>query len=193
MISKKTKKILIKSAALSALLLLSIFLYVNYARAADATVEENNVMKQFHFPWSESSGISGLVKQIYLIALGLVGALALGMIVFGGVQYAASAGNPSRQTDARDRITQAIWGVVLLLCAYLIFNTINPDLLKLKEPNLSNPANSNNGNDYSWAPGPEGSDYGWIPGTASSGMEEVQIYTPTEEEGSNESLYPLNE
>jgi len=136
MISKKTRKILIKSAILSTLLLLSIFIYVNYANAADAEVGQTPLAEQFHFPWSEASDIAGLIKQIYLIALGLIGALALAMIIFGGIQYATSAGNPSRQTDARDRITQAIWGVVLLLCAYLIFNTINPDLIKLKEPEI---------------------------------------------------------
>ncbi len=124
---------------LTGLILLSLLLFLNTSlrvNAADADTSQTPVGATFHFPWSENADLAGLVKQIYLIALGLIGAVAVGMIVFGGIQYAASSGNPSKQNDARDRIAQAIWGVVLLLCAYLILNTINPELVKLKNPQM---------------------------------------------------------
>ena len=131
MAPKKIKKILIKSVPLLILLFLSISLC---AKGEESTISQTEVGKMFHFPWAGTTDIASLVQQIYLIALGLVGVLALGMIIFGGLRYATSVGNPSAQTDARDIITQAIWGVVLLLCAYLILNTINPKLKELKSP-----------------------------------------------------------
>ena len=133
MAPKKIKKILIKSVPLLILLFLSISLC---ARAKGASTSQPSVDEMFRFPWSEITSLADLVQKIYSIALGLVGVLALGMIIFGGLRYATSVGNPSAQTDARKIITQAIWGVVLLLSAYLILNTINPELVKLKKPVL---------------------------------------------------------
>lgn len=56
---------------------------------------------------------------------------AILMMVFGGVQYAASA-LPSAKSAARDRIMGAIYGLLLALAAYLILQTVNPDLLKFE-------------------------------------------------------------
>lgn len=114
---------------------LSLTFFVS-AEAATTTVGQTPVGQLFTFPWSDATDLNALVKQIYLIALGIIGILAFGMIIFGGIQYSMSAGDPSRQKDARDRITQAIWGVILLLAAFLILNTINPDLIKLTDPTL---------------------------------------------------------
>ena len=127
--SKKTKKLFTITFLLLAISFLACFAFAN---AADQT----SVGQAFSFPWSNATGLGNLILQIYRIALGIVGILAFGMIIFGGIQYSMSAGDPSRQKDARDRITQAIWGAILLLAAFLILNTINPELTILKEPSL---------------------------------------------------------
>lgn len=64
--------------------------------------------------------------------LGLAGLLSLIQIVRGGIMRAVSGGNPSAVGDANDMIWQAILGLLLALSAYLILNTINPDLVNLK-------------------------------------------------------------
>lgn len=65
---------------------------------------------------------------IFKIAIGLCAALAVIMIVIGGVQY---MGDESifGKTEAKSRITSAILGLLIALGAYAILNTINPDLL----------------------------------------------------------------
>lgn len=63
-------------------------------------------------------------------AIGIGGLLALGVIIYGGVLYIVSAGFPSRQGDAKEWIKAAIYGLALLLGAYLILNTINPAILR---------------------------------------------------------------
>ncbi len=65
---------------------------------------------------------------IFQIAIGLCGALAVIMIVIGGVQY---MGDESifGKTEAKSRITKAILGLVIALAAYALLNTVNPDLL----------------------------------------------------------------
>lgn len=80
-----------------------------------------------------SSTAAGLVARIYQFGLGIAGLAALASIVYGAFKYVLSAGNIVEQKDARDQITQAILGLVLLFGSYLILKTINPQLVRLKE------------------------------------------------------------
>lgn len=82
-------------------------------------------------------GIAGYVNRLYIYALGLVGLTALGAIIFGGILYTTSAGNPSLQGDAKKRITSALIGLGILLTSYLILYTINPDLVNLRNPSIA--------------------------------------------------------
>ncbi len=66
------------------------------------------------------------IQYLFRFALGSAGALAFGVIVFGGIRYITSAGNPSAQGDAKQLIQGAILGLLLLLGSVLILNTINP-------------------------------------------------------------------
>ncbi len=93
---------------------------------------------KYDYPWCKegtSGGISGLVNNFYGIALGLAGASALGVLIYGAILWTLSGAVTSKQ-DALEWIWGAIWGLVLLLGAYLILNTINPDLVSLQEPKL---------------------------------------------------------
>lgn len=76
------------------------------------------------------------IARFYQFALMISGALAFAMIIFGAIQYIVSAGNATQQNDARDRIFQALWGVALLLGAWLILYTIDPKLVSLTDPEL---------------------------------------------------------
>lgn len=69
------------------------------------------------------------VNTIFKIAIGLCAALAVIMIVIGGIQY---MGDESifGKTEAKSSITRAILGLLIALGAYALLNTINPDLLK---------------------------------------------------------------
>lgn len=83
-----------------------------------------------------TQGPLAVVGNFYQFALMLGGLLAFVMIVYAGVKYAMSAGNPSVQSDAKDQITQALLGLLLLASTYIILNTINPALTKLTLPTL---------------------------------------------------------
>lgn len=82
------------------------------------------------------SGIAGYIQYLYVFAIALAGFLALGMMVYGGLQYVLAAGNVAKVEDAKDIITQALWGLGLVLVSYLLLRTINPDLVKLRNPSL---------------------------------------------------------
>ena len=79
----------------------------------------------------EQSSVPELIKYIYTFALGICGITALASIIYGAAQYTFSAGDASKAGDAKDRITQALLGILILLAAVLILTIINPDLISL--------------------------------------------------------------
>lgn len=105
-----------------------------------------NAAINFSFPCPPSGmGLGGCVEsetsipnyilRFYQFGVGIAGILAVGMIVVGAITISLS-GAIDKQKEGKDMIKNAIWGVVLLLGSYLILNTVNPELTKLKEPAL---------------------------------------------------------
>ena len=84
-------------------------------------------------PTNPGSWINGF----YTLALMLGGVLAFGAVVYGGVLYAASAGNPSKQTEGKEWIWAALTGLLLLAGAWIVLHTINPNLTNVSFPTLS--------------------------------------------------------
>lgn len=79
---------------------------------------------------------AGYIARLYTFSLMIAGLLAFASIVYGSVKYILSAGIVSMQTEAKEQITQAIFGLVLLLGAFIILYTINPNLVNLRNPSL---------------------------------------------------------
>jgi len=84
--------------------------------------------------------ISSLIKKLFPIA----GILAFVMIVWAGFEYATSGGDTNKQKNAQDRIANAIIGLILLFAFWIIIYTINPDILKTQNLELTPTNISNN-------------------------------------------------
>ncbi|MCK4454330.1 hypothetical protein KAU51_03220 [Candidatus Parcubacteria bacterium] len=85
--------------------------------------------------------LPGYIKYIFNFAVMLGGILAFAVMVYGGIVYLISAGDPTKISDAKSRILSGIIGLVLLLLCYLILTTINPELAILKEMEPLKPVN----------------------------------------------------
>ena len=85
---------------------------------------------------SPSSSPGAYLYDFYYLALIVGGILAFGAIVFGGIKYATSGGNPSAASEARQWIQSALVGLLLLAAAYLILATISPGLTSLNFASL---------------------------------------------------------
>lgn len=112
--------------------LLAIFGATGFAYAVGYEIPFPSAVEEV----AAGEGIAGYVNRLYIYALGLVGLTALGAMIFGGVLYITSAGNPSLQTDAKKRIYSALIGLGILLTSYMILYTINPDLVNLRNPSM---------------------------------------------------------
>lgn len=95
------------------------------------TVMADGYSTQGRIPGIEyGSDLGVFIKSIYNWGIGIVGILALAQLVIGGVQYMMS-GAVDKTQAAKDRIFNALIGVVMALTSYLIIYTINPELVKV--------------------------------------------------------------
>lgn len=83
-----------------------------------------------------TKGISYYIGTVYQFATVIVGVLAAVMIIIGGIQYSASAGNPAALGSAKETITSAIIGLVIVLMSYLILGTFSGKFTNLTEPRI---------------------------------------------------------
>ncbi len=82
-------------------------------------------------------GLPQYINYIFVFGLGLITILALGTMMFGGIQYILAAGNASKVEEAKKWIYGALYGLGIMLISYLLLRTINPDLVRLRNPDLT--------------------------------------------------------
>lgn len=78
-------------------------------------------------PW-----IGEYFAAAYQYMVGVAVILGIILIMVGGLQWSASAGNAEKVGAAKKRITSAVMGVTLALGSYLILYTVNPALVEFK-------------------------------------------------------------
>lgn len=72
----------------------------------------------------------GYVLQAYQFGIGIVGIIAVGMIVYGGILIAWNTESIDKKGKGREMITSALTGIAVLFGSYLLLKTINPELVK---------------------------------------------------------------
>ncbi len=78
------------------------------------------------------------VPLVFNLLIGLSFALAFIMIVWGGVEYMSTDAIYGKSAG-RERIKNALWGLLLVLGAYIILQTINPKLVSFRLDQITNP------------------------------------------------------
>ena len=77
-----------------------------------------------------TQGVGNYINTMIKITIGLISVLAVLMLVVGGIQYMFS-NIAGEKAGAKSRMTNAIFGLILMLSSYLILNTINPKLVHI--------------------------------------------------------------
>jgi len=72
----------------------------------------------------EDKSLMPTVNTIINVILGVLGLVAVVVIILGGVQYTTSAGDPGKVKKAKDTILYGIVGLVIALLAFAIINFI---------------------------------------------------------------------
>ncbi len=110
--------IIVSALALASFLTLS----VSPSVAAQSSIQQGANAARGDGQPTELFGDGGVISTITNTLLFIVGALAVIMIIFGGIRYATSAGNSSSVTAAKNTILYAIVGLII---AFLAFAAVN--------------------------------------------------------------------
>lgn len=78
-----------------------------------------------------SDSLANFFNNLYKYLIGIAATLAVIEIIWGGLEVATNRDNASKILDAKGRIVQAIYGLVLVLSPVLVFSIINPSILNL--------------------------------------------------------------
>lgn len=95
--------------------------------ASRECIQLENPLQRVNPETGKREGVTKPVTIIALVikaALGLVGALTLVMMVWGGFLWLTSAGNPEKIERGTKTMLWAAVGVVLVFSSYLILNTV---------------------------------------------------------------------
>ncbi|MEO5499573.1 MAG: pilin [Candidatus Saccharimonadales bacterium] len=86
--------------------------------ACDTNTNPNDSTKNL------GDGLTGLIKKIIDILLFIIGAVAVIMIIIGGIRYVVSGGDQGAVTGAKNTILYAVVGLVVAIMAYAIVNFV---------------------------------------------------------------------
>ena len=79
---------------------------------------------------SNQNDLMATVNTIINVIIGVIGFVAVVVIILGGVQYTTSAGDPGKVKKAKDTILYGIIGLVVALLAFAIVNFVLNSLVK---------------------------------------------------------------
>lgn len=83
-------------------------------------------------PNTPPSDLGALIEWVFNTSLRVVGIAVFVMAVYGGFLMVLAGGMPQMHAKGREAMTNAFLGALLLLAAYVILNTINPDFVREK-------------------------------------------------------------
>ncbi len=95
-------------------------------------VEDYTVLAPLPGIGDPATGKTDLQKYLpaaFKLGIGIAAALAFVMITLGGITYATSDA-VFQKSQGKEWITNAIWGLLLVIGAWVILNTINPKILR---------------------------------------------------------------
>lgn len=79
---------------------------------------------------SELFGDQGIFQTVTNILLFLIGAIAVIMLVIGGIRYTTSNGDSNQVTAAKNTIMYAIIGIIVAILAFAIVNFVISNLIE---------------------------------------------------------------
>jgi hypothetical protein len=86
-------------------------------------------------PTSKVVDLGDYISSLYNYGTSIAAVVAALMIVIGGFRFLVS-GDVSKASKGKENIMNAIIGLALVLSAYLILNTVNPELVTLRLPKV---------------------------------------------------------
>ncbi len=76
--------------------------------------------------------LAEFIQALFIWGTRVIGILAVIMIAVAGVKWMMAMGNPTKISQAKDKISSALIGLILVVGAHFLLNFINPALVRLR-------------------------------------------------------------
>src|SRR6266481_8825422 len=80
---------------------------------------------------ASSLSLPAFINNLYRLSIGAAAFFAVIQIAWAGFIFLSSADSISKNTKAKQKITNAVIGLVLVLSPYVVFSVINPKILDI--------------------------------------------------------------
>lgn len=117
------KRLLSITTAFTAAIAISAFSVVSHAAAIGTISDGANSARGVQQP-IDLFGNAGVFSEISNVLLFVVGAIAVIMIVIGGLRYVISGGDSTQVTAAKNTIMYALIGIIIAILAYAAVNFV---------------------------------------------------------------------
>lgn len=108
-----------------------------------ALAQTINITPGGQFTGLNSITIAGIISAIIILVLIVAALIFFFMLVWGGIRYITSGGDKGQTEAARNQITAALIGLVIVFAAWAIINLVNLffgiNILSLNIPNAQAP------------------------------------------------------
>ena len=74
---------------------------------------------------------AGLAAFLVTLIVGVAGGVALLLLIIGGAQFIASGGDPDSIDEAKEKITAAVSGILLIIFSLVVLKVLGVDILGL--------------------------------------------------------------
>ncbi len=102
---------------------------------------------------NQNQGLANFLQTLYQYCIGIAAALAVIMITWAGLTWMSAGDNTEQISQAKKRIQDAIFGLVLVLSPTIVFGIINPGVLNVNiGPDIQNLQPSTNGSSFTLDP-----------------------------------------
>ena len=133
-ISNKLKALAMGGTSVVAVLGNSVNTFAGKVKCPDGSDAGANGLADCSKLNKNSANKNDLMEQantIINVIIGVIAFVAVAFIIFGGVQYTTSAGDPGKVKKAKDTILYGIIGLVVSMLAYSIVNFVLANVFKV--------------------------------------------------------------
>ncbi|MDD4351407.1 MAG: pilin [Candidatus Gracilibacteria bacterium] len=94
------------------------------------TFEDNTQAERTYIPANEGGYLLNYLNLIVVWTSSILGMICVGVFIFSGFQIMANFGNTGVVDQAKERILNAVFGLILLITMALLLHTINPGFFR---------------------------------------------------------------
>jgi hypothetical protein len=107
-----------------------------FAQAKSLEIDYPTLSGSAPAPQSTKTLLPDYIKYLFSFSLKVAGIVCFLSLFYGGFLYVSSVGKPGQLDEANQQILNSVYGLIIILASYLLLNTINPEMIILKGPQI---------------------------------------------------------